>query len=128
MARGPRPTTPPTAPSLPQVEFEIIKHKTERYGVNDSHARSYGCRFPAGFELVEAHLFLPQSTIGARILCALIIIFDTSVCVFTLDELVNRSQWSIEPLESDLARQVEYDMDEQGTRQSLQPRPPIFTS
>ena len=95
MVRG-RTSPGPQGPALPKVEFEKVEDDTSTppSGVHDHQARSYGCecqrkRF---FSISDATL-------------------DNDFSDFRRPAHYIRH---IEPLEMDLARQVEYDMDEQG--------------
>ena len=113
MARGVEVVAP-----LPKVSFVKIDDDTlsKPAGVADNTARGFGCKCisvepPVGFE--RSHPFLPQITMvlnsrdrsitfGTAVERLFTVIFGALLTVLP------------EPLERELAVQVEYDMDEQG--------------
>lgn len=113
MARGVEVVAP-----LPKVSFVKIDDDTlsKPAGVTDNTARGFGCKYisvepPAGFE--RSHPFVPQITMvlnsrdrsitfGTAVERLFTVIFGALLTVLP------------EPLERELAVQVEYDMDEQG--------------
>lgn len=105
----------PSIVALPKALFNKIEEddSTQPGGVHDLQARSYGCQYRS--------LVLCSDTDGG---------VDNDFSDFVRPEHYirhigeflfwapylsrNLTQVTAEPLESDLARQVEYDMDEQG--------------
>ena len=114
MARGVEVVAP-----LPKVSFVKIEDDTcsKPAGVADNTARGFGCEcislgLPARFK--RYHAFVPQITM-VQSSKDRSIIFGTAVRKLFPRAFGILLIAPLEPLERELAAQVEYDMDEQGT-------------
>ena len=114
MARGVEVVAP-----LPKVSFVKIDDDTlsKPAGVADNTARGFGCEYfsvglPAGFE--RSHLFVPQITMAPNFRGRSTTFGTVVEMLFAVVFRIRLTRF-LEPLERELAVQVEYDMDEQGT-------------
>jgi len=110
MARG---VASPAPASLPKASFTKVvgENSTTRTGVHDNQQRSYGC--------VSMHPPFVRMLTGGQTMIfpysrGRSTTFDTSVFLFPRGIVLLAEPSCLEPLESELAVQVEYDMDEQG--------------
>ena len=114
MARGP--STPATPAPLPKVSFVKVQDdgSTKPAGVHDGQARSYGCASYMSEGVMHTDSSGPQTMVsqtspGQNIILGILVCSCDHLC---LDSIYHGDV--TEPLESELAVQVEYDMDEQG--------------
>lgn len=113
MARGK--TSPAPAPALPVVSFTKVLDgpSNKRAGVTDAHARSFGCAFVYVPRVVTVLIRGYAQITTIPTFEGQIGIYATSVRGLPGSALCAHVLDGLEPLESDLAVQVEYDMDEQ---------------